>query len=191
MTDPHAPQLTSPASATHRGDQLALVVLCLAQAMLVLDVTVVNVALPVMSQELGLTTALAGWAIAAYAVTFGGLLLLGGRLADVFGTRRMLLTGLAVFTIASLAAGLATSAEWFLAARALQGVGAALLSPAALRRHRASPRARGVGRSGRRRRSGRRAPGRAPRRRPWLALDLLHQRARGDPRRRRHPRVRR
>ena len=132
MTDPHAPQLTSPASATHRGDQLALVVLCLAQAMLVLDVTVVNVALPVMSQELGLTTALAGWAIAAYAVTFGGLLLLGGRLADVFGTRRMLLTGLAVFTIASLAAGLATSAEWFLAARALQGVGAALLSPAAL-----------------------------------------------------------
>ena len=132
MTHPHAPQLASPAGATHRGDHLALVVLCLAQAMLVLDVTVVNVALPVMSRELGLTTGLAGWAVAAYAVTFGGLLLLGGRLADVFGTRRMLLTGLAVFTIASLAAGLATTAEWFLTARALQGIGAALLSPAAL-----------------------------------------------------------
>ncbi|MDQ0893721.1 MFS transporter [Agromyces ramosus] len=132
MTHPQPPQLASRSSASSRGDRLALVVLCLAQAMLVLDVTVVNVALPVMSRELGLPEGLAGWAVAAYAVTFGGLLLLGGRLADVFGTKRMLPAGLAVFTVASLAAGLASSAEWFLAARAVQGVGAALLSPAAL-----------------------------------------------------------
>jgi EmrB/QacA subfamily drug resistance transporter len=125
-------QLAPSVGTARRNDLVALVVLCLAQAMLVLDITVVNVALPVMSRELGLTTGLAGWAIAAYAVAFGGLLLLGGRLADVFGTRRMLLAGLAVFTIASLIAGLATTAEWFLAGRALQGVGAALLSPAAL-----------------------------------------------------------
>lgn len=123
-----------PAHTTSPGrlDRLALIVLALAQAMLVLDVTVVNVALPVMSAELGLATSLAGWAVAAYAVPFGGLLLLGGRLTDVLGSRRMLLAGLVTFTLASLAAGLATSAEWFLAARALQGVGAALLSPAAL-----------------------------------------------------------
>src|SRR5688500_123666 len=132
MTHPHASRLTPRVGPSQRGDQLALVVLCLAQAMLVLDVTVVNVALPVISRELGLTPGLAGWAVAAYAVTFGGLLLLGGRLADVFGTRRMLLAGLAVFTIASLAAGLANTAELFLVARALQGIGAALLSPAAL-----------------------------------------------------------
>jgi len=130
MTHPQ-PQLVT-AGVSRRNDRVALVVLCLAQAMLVLDVTVVNVALPVMSRDLGLAAGLAGWAVAAYAVPFGGLLLLGGRLADVFGTRRMLLTGLAVFTVASLAAGLVTTAEWFLAARALQGVGAALLLPAAL-----------------------------------------------------------
>lgn len=130
----HSPsqQLAPSVGTGRRNDLVALVVLCLAQAMLVLDITVVNVALPVMSRELGLTAGLAEWAIAAYAVAFGGLLLLGGRLADVFGTRRMLLAGLAVFTIASLVAGLATTAEWFLAGRALQGVGAALLSPAAL-----------------------------------------------------------
>ncbi|MEV1129034.1 MFS transporter [Agromyces sp. NPDC049794] len=131
MTQTHTHPI-APARSPSRLDTVTLVVLALAQAMLVLDVTVVNVALPVMSAELGLATDLAGWAVAAYAVPFGGLLLFGGRLADVVGSRRMLLTGLLAFTLASLAAGLATSAEWFLAARALQGVGAALLSPAAL-----------------------------------------------------------
>src|SRR5690606_35035877 len=114
MMHTHADRL-APARSPGRLDTLALVVLALAQATLVLDVTVVNVALPVMSAELGLATELAGWAVAAYAVPFGGLLLLGGRLADVAGTRRMLLAGLLLFTIASLAAGLATSPEWFLA----------------------------------------------------------------------------
>ncbi|MGR0218324.1 MFS transporter [Agromyces sp. ZXT2-6] len=115
-----------------RGARFALVIIATAQAMLVLDLTVVNLALPVMGAELGIDPALAGWAIAAYAVPFGGLLILGGRLADVFGPRRLLLVGLAVFTAASLIAGLATDAAALLAARAAQGVGAAMLSPAAL-----------------------------------------------------------
>lgn len=137
MTHSHSPDLVVPPEPAARpirrgGDRIALVVLCLAQAMLVLDVTVVNVALPVLSRDLGLEPALAGWAIAAYAVPFGGLLILGGRLTDVFGARRMLLTGLATFTVASLVAGLAADATWFLTARAAQGIGAALLSPAAL-----------------------------------------------------------
>jgi MFS family permease len=106
--------------------------LCLAQFMLVLDVTVMNVALPQVSAELGLDGRSAAWAIAAYAIAFGGLLLLGGRLADLVGSRRMVLTGLAVFTGASLAAGLADSTAALLAARGVQGAGAALLSPAAL-----------------------------------------------------------
>jgi EmrB/QacA subfamily drug resistance transporter len=113
-------------------DRLTLVVLALAQAMLVIDVTVVNVALPRMSAELGFEPGLAGWAIAAYAVPFGGLLLLGGRLGDLVGTRRMLVIGIVVFTLASLVAALATEPIGLLAARAGQGVGAALLSPAAL-----------------------------------------------------------
>ena len=135
MTHPHSPELVAPhepAALPARRDGLTLFLLALAQAMLVLDVTVVNVALPVLSRELGLEPALAGWAIAAYAVPFGGLLILGGRLTEVFGGRRMLLAGLAIFTVASLAAGLATDSTLFLAARAAQGVGAALLSPAAL-----------------------------------------------------------
>lgn len=111
---------------------LALTLLCLAQFMLVLDVTVMNVALPQISAEIGLDGRGAAWAIAAYAIAFGGLLLLGGRLADLFGSRRMVLTGLAVFTAASLAAGLSDGAAALLAARGAQGVGAALLSPAAL-----------------------------------------------------------
>jgi len=110
----------------------ALVVLALAQLMLVLDVTVVNVALPRLSADLGLNADLAGWAIAAYAVPFGGLLLLGGRLADRVGARRMLLIGLAIFVAGSLASGLSTGVVGYLGARALQGAGAALLSPAAL-----------------------------------------------------------
>jgi len=110
----------------------ALVVLALAQLMLVLDVTVVNVALPRLSADLGLNADLAGWAIAAYAVPFGGLLLLGGRLADRVGARRMLLIGLVIFVAGSLASGLSTGVVDYLGARALQGAGAALLSPAAL-----------------------------------------------------------
>jgi EmrB/QacA subfamily drug resistance transporter len=130
MSTPPAP--VAPLARMTPRDRLTLVVLALAQAMLVIDVTVVNVALPRMSAELGFDPALAGWAIAAYAVPFGGLLLLGGRLGDLVGTRRMLVIGVVVFTLASLVAALATEPIGLLAARAGQGVGAALLSPAAL-----------------------------------------------------------
>jgi EmrB/QacA subfamily drug resistance transporter len=100
--------------------------------MVVLDISVVNVALPDMARDLHLGGADLPWVIAAYSVCFGGLLLLGGRLADSLGRRRMFVTGLVTFTAASLLAGLATGAATILTARAAQGVGAALLSPAAL-----------------------------------------------------------
>lgn len=110
----------------------ALVLLCLAQFMLILDVTVVNVALPSMGADLHLGRQTLTWVVTGYALAFGGLMLLGGRLADAFGARRTLLAGLALFTVSSLLTGLATGAVTVLAGRVLQGVGAALLSPAAL-----------------------------------------------------------
>lgn len=119
-------------SSPLRGGRLALALLCAAQLMLVLDVTVVNVALPDLAREFGTSIATAGWVIIAYGVPFGGLLLMGGRAADAFGTRRVLVAGLLLFTGASLLAGVAPGMPTLLAARALQGVGAALLSPAAL-----------------------------------------------------------
>jgi EmrB/QacA subfamily drug resistance transporter len=110
----------------------ALALLAVAQLMLVLDVTVVNVALPDIGTSLHLTRAELPWAMTAYTVCFGGLMLLGGRIADRYGARRLTLTGLVVFTGASLLSGLAASPAVLLTGRALQGVGAALLSPAAL-----------------------------------------------------------
>lgn len=110
----------------------ALALLCLAQFMLVLDVTVVNVALPSMAAELDLGRTALTWVVTSYTLCFGGLMLLGGRLADVLGARRTLLAGLALFSVASLVTGLAPSAATLLAGRTAQGVGAALLSPAAL-----------------------------------------------------------
>jgi EmrB/QacA subfamily drug resistance transporter len=115
-----------------RRSRLALTLLCVAQAMLVLDITVMNVALPQIGFDIGLVGSAAGWAVAAYAVPFGGLLLLGGRLADLLGSRRMVLIGLAVFTAASITTGLADGSAAFLAGRVGQGIGAALLSPAAM-----------------------------------------------------------
>jgi EmrB/QacA subfamily drug resistance transporter len=115
-----------------RAPVLALVLLCAAQFMVILDVTVVNVALPSIQASVGIAFADLQWVVTAYTLAFGGLLLLGGRAADLLGRRRVFLTGLAVFTAASLAAGLTSSQQALLAARALQGVGAALLSPAAL-----------------------------------------------------------
>ena len=110
----------------------ALVLLCLAQFMVILDVTVVNVALPVIGRDLALDRAALTWVITAYTLCFGGLMLLGGRLADVLGRRRTFLAGLGLFTIASMASGLAGDAAMLIASRAAQGVGAALLSPSAL-----------------------------------------------------------
>lgn len=109
-----------------------LAVCCIAQFMVVLDVTIVNVALPQMRAGLQLSTTGQQWVINAYTLTFAGLLLLGGRAADLFGRRRVFLFGLAVFTGFSLLGGLAQSGEWLIAARALQGTGAAFLAPATL-----------------------------------------------------------
>jgi EmrB/QacA subfamily drug resistance transporter len=110
----------------------ALALLAAAQLMLVLDVTVVNVALPDIGSALRLTRAELPWVLTAYTVLFGGLMLLGGRIADRYGARRLTLAGLVVFTGASLLSGLAAGPAALLAGRALQGAGAALLSPAAL-----------------------------------------------------------
>jgi EmrB/QacA subfamily drug resistance transporter len=115
-----------------RSGRLALLLICLAQLMLVVDITAVNIALPTLSADLGLTGGAVTWVVTAYVLAFGGLMLLGGRLADVVGRKRMLVVGLLVFTVGSLACGFAGSAGVLIGARVLQGVGAALLSPAAL-----------------------------------------------------------
>ncbi|WP_254714900.1 MFS transporter [Actinomadura sp. NAK00032] len=104
----------------------------MAQLMLILDVTVVAIALPHMETDLGLSRQAVTWTVSAYTLTFGGLMLLGGRTADLIGAKRVVLAGLLVFTAASLATGLAGSAEVLLGGRIAQGLGAALLSPAAL-----------------------------------------------------------
>ncbi|MFJ4845522.1 MULTISPECIES: MFS transporter [unclassified Streptomyces] len=110
----------------------ALAVICLVQVMLLLDVTVVNVALPPIQRDLGLTTSGLAWVVNGYTVTYGGLLMLGGRLGDLLGRRRLFLVGLAVFALSSAAAGLAQQAGVLVGARFVQGIGAALVSPAAL-----------------------------------------------------------
>jgi EmrB/QacA subfamily drug resistance transporter len=111
---------------------IALLVLATAQLMVVLDATVVYVALPSIQRSLGFSTSSLEWVITAYALTFGGLLLLGGRAGDLLGRRRMFVAGLSLFSAASLAGGLATSPAWLLAARAVQGVGGAVVAPTAL-----------------------------------------------------------
>jgi len=111
---------------------IALAVIVTCQLMMVLDATVVNIALSPIQHSLHFSTAGLSWVIDAYSLTFGGLLLLGGRAGDVFGRRRMLMLGLAVFTVASLMGGLATTSTTLLIARAVQGVGAAMASPSTL-----------------------------------------------------------
>ena len=109
-----------------------LLVLCAAQLMVILDITAVNVALPDMAEGLGIDGGDIGWTITSYSLIFGSLLLLGGRAADLIGARRMFMTGLGLFTLASIAAATAGSADALFVARAAQGLGAAMLSPAAL-----------------------------------------------------------
>src|SRR6478672_11761677 len=110
----------------------ALAIVCAAFFMTVLDVSIVNVALPSIGRALDFSRENLQWVITAYAITFGGFLLLGGRAADLFGRRRVFLTGVAVFTIASFLCGFAWSEGVLIGARALQGLGAAIISPAAL-----------------------------------------------------------
>ncbi|HEX3490210.1 MAG TPA: MFS transporter [Streptosporangiaceae bacterium] len=115
---------------SHLG--LALVVIATAQLMVVLDATIVNVALPHIQHALGFSGSGLEWVVNAYALTFGGLLLLGGRAGDILGRKRVFIAGIILFSVASLLGGFATTEAWLLAARALQGVGGAIVAPTAL-----------------------------------------------------------
>ncbi|MBT2455391.1 MFS transporter [Streptomyces sp. ISL-86] len=128
----HAQTHTHAHAHTHAHRWRLLALLCLAQFMLIADVTVVNVALPAIGSELGLSPSGLTWVVTAYTLFFGSLLLVGGRLAHRFGARRMFLTGLTLFTAASASSGLAAEGGTLIAARSAQGVAAALLSPAAM-----------------------------------------------------------
>ena len=116
----------------HVHPNLALAVIATAQLMVVLDVTIVNIALPHMAQALHFTPTGLAWVLNAYTLVFGGLLLLGGRAGDLFGRRRMFIVGVLIFALASLLGGFAWDKGWLLAMRALQGVGGAIASPTAL-----------------------------------------------------------
>src|ERR1700759_4811501 len=124
-----APGVTAGGGGGRLG--LALMVIATAQLMVVLDATIVNVALPHIQQALGFSGNGLEWVVNAYAVTFGGLLLLGGRAGDILGRRRVFVAGLLLFSAASLFGGFATSQRWLLTARAVQGVGGAAVGPAA------------------------------------------------------------
>jgi EmrB/QacA subfamily drug resistance transporter len=119
-------------SHTDRTRWLALIVLCLGSLMIVLDSTIVNVALPSIRADLGFTPTALAWVVNAYLLTFGGFLLLGGRLGDLFGHRRLFLIGIAIFTLASLCCGLAQSQAMLVGARAVQGLGGAIVSAVGL-----------------------------------------------------------
>jgi EmrB/QacA subfamily drug resistance transporter len=122
----------APSRARHTNPWVVLVLICLAQFMVILDATIVNVALPTIGKDLSLSESNLQWIINAYTLVFGGFLLLGGRAGDIVGRKRLFLIGLVIFTAASLLNGLASSAGMLIGFRALQGLGAALISPAAL-----------------------------------------------------------
>jgi EmrB/QacA subfamily drug resistance transporter len=115
-----------------RSRWLALLIVCLGDLMIVLDVTIVGVALPSIQEDLEFSDASLAWVVNAYLLTFGGFLLLGGRLGDLFGHRRLFLAGIGLFTLASLACGFSTSQGMLIAARAVQGLGGAVVSAVAL-----------------------------------------------------------
>ncbi len=119
-------------TVAHPRRWTALVLLCLAEFMLILDATAANVALPRIGADLSMGRTALTWVVTAYVLAFGGLMLLGGRLADTLGRRRVLLAGIVLFTLGSLACGLTGSGALLIAARVAQGVGAALVAPAAL-----------------------------------------------------------
>ena len=177
------------ASDIREGDRrrwLILSVLVVAQFMVVLDVAIVNVALPTIKNDLHFSQDGLQWVITAYAIVFGGVLLLGGRMADLLGRRRIFMAGMAVFTVFSLLNGLAWSSGSLIAFRGLQGLGAALFAPAALsiltttfREGRERNVALGIwgaasGSGG----AGRRPARRRADERTQLVIDLLHQRSR-------------
>src|SRR5438874_6685705 len=122
------PNVTGDFRADDRSRWVALVVLCIGMLMIVLDVTVVNVALPSIQSDLGFSQSSLAWVVNAYLIAFGGLLLLAGRLGDLISRRGVFLTGLGVFTLASLACGASQSQEMLVAARFIQGIGGAMTS---------------------------------------------------------------
>jgi EmrB/QacA subfamily drug resistance transporter len=132
VADERDDQFVEPPASGETNRWLVLVIVCLAQFMVILDATVVNVALPSIQRDLGFSATDLQWVINAYTLVFGGFLLLGGRAGDLMGRRKIFLAGVVIFTTASLLNGLATSSNWLIAARALQGLGGALVSPAAL-----------------------------------------------------------
>ena len=180
---------------TPRTKNLALALLAMVQFVIVIDASIVNVALPSIGAHLHFSRDNLTWVVNAYTLTFGGFLLLGGRMADLLGRRRMFMLGLVVFSFASLAGGLAQSETWLIVARAVQGLGAAIVSPAALsiitttfadgaERNRALGIWGAV--AGRRRRR-RGAAGRDPDQRAELALGAVRQRPDRADRRRAGP----
>ena len=124
--------MTEPATTRHSPEGVVLAMACIAQFMVILDVSVVNVALPSIGRDLHYSATGLQWVVNAYVLTFAGFLLLGGRLADLLGRRRVFLFGLLLFSAASLVGGFATTSGWLTAARAVQGLGGAVLAPATL-----------------------------------------------------------
>src|SRR5215468_7336264 len=132
-----ATRIARPAGGTTAGGGprrlgLALLVLATAQLMVVLDATIVNVALPHIQRALGFSGTGLEWVVTAYAISLGGLMLLGGRAGDLLGRRRVFIAGLLLFSAASMAGGFASSQAWLLIARAVQGAGGAMIAPTAL-----------------------------------------------------------
>src|SRR5438445_7215899 len=122
----------SESRAAHQRRWIVLILLCVAQFVVVLDASIVNVALPSIGRALNFSQSNLPWVVNAYVLTFGGFLLLGGRMADLLGRRRVFMSGLVLFAIASLLGGLSSTSSQLIAARAVQGLGAAPLPPAAL-----------------------------------------------------------
>jgi EmrB/QacA subfamily drug resistance transporter len=127
MSAPETPHLY-----TAKAKNRALLLLAVTQFVIVIDASIVNVALPTIGSHLHFSRDDLSWVVNAYTLAFGGFLMLGGRMADLLGRRRMFMLGLIVFSLASFAGGIAQSEEWLIAARAIQGLGAAIVSPAAL-----------------------------------------------------------
>src|SRR5579875_862052 len=128
----HRHEPAPPPGGTTTASWALLALLCVPQFMVILDITIVNVALPTIGRGLGFRPSDLQWVISAYVLMTGGLMLLGGRAADILGRRAVLLTGVGIFTAASLASGVAPTPAALIGSRAAQGIGAALLSPAAL-----------------------------------------------------------
>src|SRR5437764_14439450 len=128
MTETVQPTGSSPATTTDRSRWIALVVLCAGALMIILDMTIVTVALPSIQRDLGFTQSSLAWVVNAYLITFGGLLLLAGRLGDLVGRRNVFLAGLAVFVAASALCGASQSQTLLIVARFIQGVGGAMSS---------------------------------------------------------------